>query len=69
MRYSLKNKERKTLSVGIVVKFFESLRELKKHKEEGCDSDFRCDECEKCFKDETKLQDHTEKCLKNFCFV
>ena len=40
----------------------ESLRELKNHKEEGCSSsEFKCDECEKCFKDENILQDHTEK--------
>ena len=45
---------------------FESLRELKKHKEEGCDSDFRCDECEKCFKDENKVQDHVEKMHEKF---
>ena len=29
---------------------FESVRELKNHKEEGCsNSDFKCDECEKKF--------------------
>ena len=40
----------------------ESLRELKKHKEEGCSSsELKCDECDKCFKDEDKLQEHTEK--------
>ena len=41
---------------------FQSLSDFKKHKEDGCStSDFKCDECEKCFKDENKLQDHTEK--------
>ena len=41
---------------------FEVLRQLQKHKEEGCSSDkFKCDECEKSFNDEKKLKDHKEK--------
>ena len=41
---------------------FQSLSDLKKHKEEGCSkSEFKCEECNKCFKDEKKLEDHVEK--------
>ena len=40
----------------------EILRKLQEHKEEGCSSNsLKCDECENCFKDEKKLQDHRDK--------
>ena len=40
---------------------FELVRELKNHKEDGCSSsDFKCDECEKYFKDENKLVHSTQ---------
>ena len=41
---------------------FELLKNLQDHKEEGCSNDnYQCTECEKYFKDEDKLQKHTEK--------
>ena len=43
---------------------FDILRKLQDHKEEGCSSSsnsVKCDECEKCFKDKKKLQEHTDK--------
>ena len=40
---------------------FEILRKLQEYKEERCSSNsLKCDECEKCFKDENELQDHTD---------
>ena len=40
---------------------FQVLGQLQKHKEEGCSSEkLKCDECDKCFKDEQKLKEHKE---------
>ena len=41
---------------------FEALKKLQDHKKEGCSSNrLKCDECEKYFKDEKKLQNHIDK--------
>ena len=41
---------------------FDILKNLKDHKEEGCSSDkIKCDECDKYFKDDDKLEDHKKK--------
>ena len=36
------------------------MKDLKTHKDENnsCQGTFQCEECEKCFKNEQKLEDH-----------
>ena len=41
---------------------FDILKNIKDHKDEGCSSDkIKCDECDKYFKDDDKLEDHKKK--------
>ena len=41
---------------------FETLKNFQDHKEDCCSNfEYKCEECEKCFKDENKLQNHRDK--------
>ena len=63
---SLEKKYEKNVRKSKIVNFkcnncgdkFESVVELKEHKDEGCQGEFECDECERKFKKESRLEKH-----------
>ena len=70
---NLENKYEKSLSKKKNLNFkcnkcdekFGNVKDLQNHKKDSCAASYQCEECEKCFTEESKLDEHMKKHKKN----